>query len=75
VRLPDPLAEALIALDQALSDDRREGRASIGSSNHMTEVITIRLVGRSMCSQAASALDFCSRVRRKRRIAGEKYAS
>ena len=35
---------------------------SIGSSNHMTEVITIRLVGRSMCSHAASALDICSRV-------------
>ncbi len=40
----------------------RQRSQSIGSPNHITLLITIRLVGRSMCSQAASALPMAWRV-------------
>ena len=51
-----PLAEAREAVDEALAQDARARLQSSGSSNHRTELMTIRFVGRSMCSQAASAL-------------------
>ena len=40
----------------------RSASQSTGSSNHRTLLITIRFVGRSMCSQAASALPMAWRV-------------
>ena len=53
----DPLAEAREAVDQACGDHLADRDQSSGSSNHSAPVMTMRLVGRSMCSQAASALD------------------
>ena len=55
--LDGPLAEAVEAVDDPLAEHITAALQSIGSSHHSTLLMIIRLVGRSMCSHAASALD------------------